>query len=142
MILALCAVGLFSFCQTKLEEDLKKFVLEETESYMRGDSVKWASFFSHGDKVFRTYTGNGFHSSQTGWKNFGPFIIEWMRGGLISKIPTRLQHENYVIRTSGDLSWMSYEQKRSIVTVIVCHSQTRLKLELWCVKKVCGRLFR
>ena len=111
MILALCAVGLSSFCQTKLEEDLKKIVREETESYRRGDSVKWASFFSHGDKVFRTYTGNGFHSSQTGWKNFGPYIIEWMREGPITKRPVSIQNENFVIRTSGDLSWMSYLQK-------------------------------
>jgi len=111
MILSLCAFVLSSFCQTKLEEELKKIVREETEYYRKGDSVKWASFFSHGDKVFRNYTGNGFHSTQTGWKNFGPYIIEWMRGGPISKTPVRLQHENFVIRTSGDLSWMSYEQK-------------------------------
>ncbi|HTE27232.1 tetratricopeptide repeat protein [Flavitalea sp.] len=111
MILALFAIGLSSFCQTKLEEDLKKIVLDETEYYRKGDSIKWASFFSHDDKVFRYYTGNGFHASQVGWKNFGPYIIEWMREGPISKNALRIQHENFVIRTSGDLSWMTYEQK-------------------------------
>jgi len=111
MILALCAVGIFSFCQTKLEEDLKRFILEETESYMRGDSVKWASFYNHDDKVVRNYSGNGFHSAQTGWKNFGPYFIELMREGPIGKKVIRIQNENFVFRTSGDLSWMSYEQK-------------------------------
>ncbi|RYY13495.1 MAG: hypothetical protein EOO04_31790, partial [Chitinophagaceae bacterium] len=91
MIFASFAISIATFCQSKVEEDLKKVVLSETESYLKGDSVKWASIFSQGDKVVRAYSGNGFHSSQTGWKNFGPYIIEWMREGPIRKEPVRIQ---------------------------------------------------
>jgi len=111
--IALAAICCSTFAQTKLEQDLKKFVLDETEYYRKGDSIKWASFFSHDDKVVRSFSGNGFHSSQIGWKNFGPYIIEWMRQGPISKQALKTQVDNFVVRTSGDLAWVSYEQRSS-----------------------------
>jgi tetratricopeptide (TPR) repeat protein len=109
LMLSAFATGALS--QTNIEQDLKKFVLEETQSYRRGDSVKWASLYSHADNVTRAYSGNGFHSTQTGWKNFGPYIIEWMRNGPIGKRDIRIQHENLVFRNGGDLATMSYTQK-------------------------------
>jgi len=111
IVLALTAICISSFCQNKLEQDLRKFVLDETEYYRKGDSIKWASFFSHDDKVVRAYSGNGFHGFQVGWKNFGPYIIEWMRNGPIGKEALKTQVDNFVVRTSGDLAWVSYEQR-------------------------------
>lgn len=99
--------------QNKEEEEVKKVVLLETESYSKRDTKIWENLFVHDAHTNRIYIMNGYFETGFGWEKFGPPYIKWMAENKSqpSKYKT-IEQLNFILRVSGEVAAVEYDQKR------------------------------
>ena len=113
-IIISCCFGMpLANAQTPDEEALKKLVREETESYMKRDTAAWKALFVQDEGTTRLYTGNGVYYNEVGWKKFSQIDLKWMKENPKPSKYTNIKHSNFIIKQSGNLASMVYEQQLS-----------------------------
>jgi tetratricopeptide (TPR) repeat protein len=94
--------------QTVNEEAIKKAVRAETEAFYKGDAEGWEATWLHEDNCTRTIVSNNSYGTITGWNNFGPEMVKFLKQR--KPMPIELKLENYIIRTDAHLAWVEYDQ--------------------------------
>ncbi|RYF97275.1 MAG: hypothetical protein EOO02_20995, partial [Chitinophagaceae bacterium] len=105
------AANCHAFAQADLEKALRQIAQKETDSWMKYDSITWQSLFVHDDKIFRTYTGFGFHSTQQGWDTIYKLYAQAFATPRTTPLSYRIETNRFVIRGSGDFAWMTFDQQ-------------------------------
>ncbi len=94
------------------EEAVKEAVAAETKAFFRKDLDTLKSSWVHDGEVLRMDIGPGQASVTKGW----PKIDEWYTqnvAGLPDFTNFQLRHENWTIRTTGNIAWVDFEEIQS-----------------------------
>lgn len=113
-ILAFLALSsMVASAQSTEEEAIKEVIKAETEAYYSRNPERWQSTWLQKDKVTRTLVANNYYSNKTGWENFGPEIIQWLKENP-EPVAVEIANENYVIHQDGNVATAEYDQTLTI----------------------------
>ncbi len=113
LVLAMFVPALFAQETKKTDEEaIKQAVAAETKAFFAKDLNTLKSSWVHDGEVLRMDIGPGGAAVTKGW----PKIDEWYTQN-VSGMPDfknfQLRHENWTIRTAGDMAWADFEEIQS-----------------------------
>jgi len=105
-----CSISSSIFAQNAEEDAIKKVLLAETQTYFKAQGDAWQAFWTHDATTNRAGAGNGGASFVTGWENFGPQTVSWLKDSP-KPVTLNIKNDGYSIKTDGKLAWVEYTQQ-------------------------------
>jgi tetratricopeptide (TPR) repeat protein len=96
--------------QSPDEEAIKKVILQETEVYMKGDSMIWKGFFIHDKNTYRSYTYFNYNDINIGWDSVSKRVVGFMKEMKTAMTYTALIQNNFNFTLSGKIACVSFDQ--------------------------------
>jgi len=91
-------------------DEVKRVIVEETESYYRRDADAWMGTWVQDSSAIRTFITSSSYSVARGWDTFGPGTVASIRKDPTPQ-PERVDRSNYVARIDGALAWAEYDER-------------------------------
>ncbi len=88
---------------------IRKVIRTETEAFHAGNAEVWQQTWLHDARATRTIVVNNACKTTRGWNQFGPGYVQAFKQHWDAP-PIDLRSDNYLVRTSGDLAWVEYDQ--------------------------------
>ena len=111
LTILLCLTFIFAAVgQNSEEEILKKLAAQETQMYLDQNLEGYSTLYSHNAKTTRYYLGNGFYSSQVGWKPIDSLMNLYMSMSFPFTKAT-VHNSHYILEVADKLAWMVYDQQ-------------------------------
>jgi tetratricopeptide (TPR) repeat protein len=98
-----------SFSQSSKEDSIKAVIHSETASYFAKDADGWQSAWLQDTKATRTFVSNNNYSAATGWDNFGPETVKYLKDNP-KPVAVNFTAENLIIRGDENFAWVEYDQ--------------------------------
>jgi hypothetical protein len=98
-----------AFSQNAEDENIKKVIRAETDAYYRSDPNAWQNTWIHSAKISATYAANGYYNMVTGWDNFGPQIINYLKNSS-NHSSVNIKNDSFNITNNGNMAWADYKQ--------------------------------
>ncbi|MGC4038237.1 MAG: tetratricopeptide repeat protein [Chitinophagaceae bacterium] len=97
------------YSQSSKEDSIKAVIHAETASYFAKDADGWQSAWQQDAKTTRTFVSNNNYVTATGWTNFGPDMVKYLKD---NPKPTMVKFtvENLTIRGDENMAWVEYDQ--------------------------------
>jgi tetratricopeptide (TPR) repeat protein len=112
--LLLCAMtSSYLFAQSSEEQNIKKVIQSETNSYYKADADAWAKFWVHSPDASATYIRNGFYRRMKGWENFGPMVIKALKSPSNANMDVTTSADSFFIKSNGKIAFVTYKQKNT-----------------------------
>jgi len=110
VLTALVCLAVTSFAQNGEEENIKKVVQAETETYYKRDAQGWKDTWLHDAQIRRTFISTeGGYGTYVGWDSAAAMQDRDFKD-YPKVMPVQIKTENYMVRTSGDMAWVDYDQ--------------------------------
>ena len=110
--LLLCAISSsYLFAQSTEEQNIKKVIESETNSYFKSDGDAWAKCWVHSPDASASYIRNGYYGRDKGWENFGPRIIKALKGPSNPNMDVTTSTDSFFIKSDGKIAFVTYKQK-------------------------------
>ena len=117
LFVLLMAVSGYAFAQTSEEDIVRKVAIDETDAYVRHDFQAWADCYIDAPTTSLMGTPNGNPGglmASTGFQKVAQGIKNWMKVSPQSEMQV-LKRDNWIIRVSGNMAWVTYDQQNLIV---------------------------
>ena len=110
---AICSLCIFAsiatYGQNAEEEAIKKAAWTETDAYYRRDFATWNSACVKDEKITRTFVSkNGVFTLTVARENDSVMRSDMSINR--TPIPAKFKNDNFLIRTSGNMAWLEYDQ--------------------------------
>jgi tetratricopeptide (TPR) repeat protein len=113
IILLLCIAGTNLWAQTAEESALLKVAKGEEEAYLKGDSVRWKTFFVHDPKTTISFAARGFCVATTGWDKSARLRMDFMKQRGRPSLYDKVDISNPIFNMSDKLATVIYDQALS-----------------------------
>ena len=113
--LLFCAItSSYLFAQSSEDQNIKKVVQTETNSYYNLDSDAWQKCWVHSPDAAHTYISNGVYSRMKGWENFGPMVISALKTRTKDEMDVQATStDSFFIKSDGKMAFVTYKQKNT-----------------------------
>ena len=109
ILTAFTSIMLIASGQSPEEENIKKVVRMETESYFNKDLEAWSSTWKQDAKLSRIFISNYGYSALVGWDSAKALMENYFSHSSEPR-QAQINTENYTIRTVGDMAWVDFHQ--------------------------------
>ena len=96
--------------QSPDEEAIKKVIVQETEVYMKGDSMTWKGLFIHNKNTYRSYTYFNYNDINIGWDSVSKRVVGFMKEMKTAMTYTALIQNNFNFSLSAKIACVSFDQ--------------------------------
>jgi tetratricopeptide (TPR) repeat protein len=103
----------YLFAQNTEDQNIKKVIQSETNSYYKSDPDGWAKCWVHSPDASHTFISNGVYSRMKGWENFGPMVISALKAHKNDSLNVQTSADSFFIKSDGKMAFVTFKQKNT-----------------------------
>lgn len=112
--LVFCALSTsYLFAQSSDDQNIKKVIQTETNSYFKSDADAWQKCWVHSPDAAHTYVANGYYDRMKGWENFGPKVISTLKTHSMDSLNVQTSSDSFFIKSDGKIAFVTFKQKNT-----------------------------